>query len=553
MPRQYGRFSSPVVGTPPTDLADLADVDADAPTDQYFLKWDETLGRWVPGAVAAATTAASVTFNDTSDIEADDVQGAIEEVAADATQALSDHTDEGTHVLAQPLRLLVGATDVVRKELAVVAGDNVTLTPSDDGSTRLTVTVAASAGETPAAQSKQVESAFVGDLEETTGPPIRFPREVTLTQIKAEVLTAPIGADVLVDLQKAGRASAASVLSTPLRIAAGRTSGGALPATTTVYAGEWLVPSITQVGGSTVGADLTVIVEYLETAETPLTTLDNTGDYAAADNTAVTTALSDDNSAGTAFNAVGGAPRTDTGVLLDGEDSILLSTISVTVDSTTDVLTATSHGLSDGDTVRMNATTLPGSASTGTTYHVRDATANTFKISTSAGGAALNMSSNGTAVVVMPDRYVEWQFTDTSDVYFRFYVRFAAAPSISTRIATFYDGSTSVAHLYYSTTPKVQLRDSTDTTPAGQVALSATLTAGQWHRVEGRIVCGSSGFGELQVFDTHTATTGPSVSSVSSASLGTKVNKVRFGRVTAGVSSFHVGKFHVGAYGYKGR
>lgn len=75
------------------------------------------------------------------------------------------------------------------------------------------------------------------------------------------------------------------------------------------------------------------------------------------------------------------------------------SSTSVTVDSGTDTITWTSHGLSDGDTVYFTATTIPAGLTAKYPYYVRDVTANTFKVAATVGGAAIDITSNGTAVL----------------------------------------------------------------------------------------------------------------------------------------------------------
>lgn len=75
------------------------------------------------------------------------------------------------------------------------------------------------------------------------------------------------------------------------------------------------------------------------------------------------------------------------------------SSTSVTVDSGTDTITWTSHGLSNGDTVYFTATTIPAGLTAKYPYYVRDVTANTFKVAATVGGAAIDITSNGTAVL----------------------------------------------------------------------------------------------------------------------------------------------------------
>lgn len=65
-------------------------------------------------------------------------------------------------------------------------------------------------------------------------------------------------------------------------------------------------------------------------------------------------------------------------------------------DAATDTLTSHGHNLSDTLPVRLETTgTLPAGLSTGTTYYVRDAAANTFKLAATAGGAAINITTAG--------------------------------------------------------------------------------------------------------------------------------------------------------------
>lgn len=63
-----------------------------------------------------------------------------------------------------------------------------------------------------------------------------------------------------------------------------------------------------------------------------------------------------------------------------------------------DVLLSFAHGLSDADRVVLKAPsggTLPTGVAEGTVYHVRDVTANTFKLAATAGGAAINLTADG--------------------------------------------------------------------------------------------------------------------------------------------------------------
>src|SRR3990167_110677 len=64
----------------------------------------------------------------------------------------------------------------------------------------------------------------------------------------------------------------------------------------------------------------------------------------------------------------------------------------------TDIITATAHGLSDGDMLFFSTLgTLPAGLSLNTAYYVRDATTNTFKVSETAGGSAVDITDTGSS------------------------------------------------------------------------------------------------------------------------------------------------------------
>jgi len=64
---------------------------------------------------------------------------------------------------------------------------------------------------------------------------------------------------------------------------------------------------------------------------------------------------------------------------------------------TSDVCTSNAHGLNDGDPVYLISTgNLPTPLVTTTLYYIRDATTNTFKLTATLGGAAVNITNVGT-------------------------------------------------------------------------------------------------------------------------------------------------------------
>lgn len=81
-----------------------------------------------------------------------------------------------------------------------------------------------------------------------------------------------------------------------------------------------------------------------------------------------------------------------------GSDYGLGSGTSFTADSSTDVLTTVDHGLSDGDVVELSNSggALPSGLAASTKYYVVSSTTNTFQLSLTLGGSAVDFTSNGT-------------------------------------------------------------------------------------------------------------------------------------------------------------
>lgn len=78
-------------------------------------------------------------------------------------------------------------------------------------------------------------------------------------------------------------------------------------------------------------------------------------------------------------------------------DYLLGPRINVVADASTDALTATSHGLANGNRVQVQNTggTLPGGLAVSTVYYVVGATTNTFQLSATSGGSAIDITSTG--------------------------------------------------------------------------------------------------------------------------------------------------------------
>lgn len=80
-----------------------------------------------------------------------------------------------------------------------------------------------------------------------------------------------------------------------------------------------------------------------------------------------------------------------------GNDYGLGTGTTFTADAGTDELTATAHGKSNDDVLELDSTTtLPAGLSADTKYFVISATANTFQVSLTQGGAAVNITDTGT-------------------------------------------------------------------------------------------------------------------------------------------------------------
>ena len=74
--------------------------------------------------------------------------------------------------------------------------------------------------------------------------------------------------------------------------------------------------------------------------------------------------------------------------------------LSVALDTGTDTFTLANHGFSDGTAVYFDGSTLATGMSSSMTYYVIGATTNTFQVSTSVGGVAVNFSGTPDALCV---------------------------------------------------------------------------------------------------------------------------------------------------------
>lgn len=108
------------------------------------------------------------------------------------------------------------------------------------------------------------------------------------------------------------------------------------------------------------------------------------------------------------MNAIGGGGYgvmyygTDTTPITDAAGTTLLSTATVTISvASPAVVTWNAHGLLNGSVVRFTVSggSLPTGIVSGTSYYVINATANTFNVSTSLGGSAINTTGTSSGTI----------------------------------------------------------------------------------------------------------------------------------------------------------
>jgi hypothetical protein len=85
---------------------------------------------------------------------------------------------------------------------------------------------------------------------------------------------------------------------------------------------------------------------------------------------------------------------TTSGMIFDSSDSVS------SIDTGTDTITAAGHGLVDGNAVNVTASVMPGGLTVDTPYWVVSGTTDTLKLAATPGGAAIDITTTGTAVVV---------------------------------------------------------------------------------------------------------------------------------------------------------
>ena len=259
---------SDLSGTPTliTALDGLSDVTLSSPSDQQVLKYDGATGQWINAAApgGGGGTVSSVGFTAPTGFS---VSGS--PITTNGTIALSYAAGYQGYTSAEASKLAGiadGAEVNVNADWDATSGDAEILNKPTLGGAA-TLDVGTTAGTVAAGDDARfaVEDIYVIACSDettalTTGTAkvtFRMPTAGTLTAVKATVTTAPVGSDLIVDINEAGT----SVLSTKLSIDAGeKTSETA--ATPPVISDSALADDaeitidIDQVGSGTAGAGL---------------------------------------------------------------------------------------------------------------------------------------------------------------------------------------------------------------------------------------------------------------------------------------------------------
>lgn len=182
------------------------------------------------------------------------------------------------------------------------------------------------------------------------------------------------------------------------------------------------------------------------------------------------------------------------------------SLLVFTADFTTDVLTSAGHGYVDGDAVHLTTTGVlpaPFTSSTTTTtgtpetpYWVRDAGINTFKLSTSPTGAAVDIMNNGTGIHSVQRRgQFVGTFKEVSQVGSLLSLYLSDVNPMVCRLEWSSDGASQNTDLISSTAVAIK------STSGFYIGLTVTNTmVAKYERA--RIVNGPSNQGPISLFET---------------------------------------------------
>ncbi|MGH3372475.1 MAG: hypothetical protein ACRDPR_21015, partial [Nocardioidaceae bacterium] len=117
---------------------------------------------------------------------------------------------------------------------------------------------------TPVKHEQEVTFSRTGALSAPLAGALRWSpkRAITITGVRANVGTAPVGASILVDVNKNGVTIFSTQSNRPTIPAAGTTDDADAIDLPAVSAGQFLTVDIDQVGSTTPGSDLTVTILY---------------------------------------------------------------------------------------------------------------------------------------------------------------------------------------------------------------------------------------------------------------------------------------------------
>jgi hypothetical protein len=87
-------------------------------------------------------------------------------------------------------------------------------------------------------------------------------RPITVTNIRASVGTAPVGASLIVDVNKNGVTMFTTQANRPTVASGNFIDSASVPDVVAMAAGDYFTVDVDQVGSTTPGADLTVQIEY---------------------------------------------------------------------------------------------------------------------------------------------------------------------------------------------------------------------------------------------------------------------------------------------------
>lgn len=93
----------------------------------------------------------------------------------------------------------------------------------------------------------------------------RAPFPITLSAVSAAIDTAPVGAAVIVDVNKNGTTVFTTQANRPSIAAGANSAAEVVPDVVSVAAGDVITVDVDQIGSTTAGSDLSVMVRYRRT------------------------------------------------------------------------------------------------------------------------------------------------------------------------------------------------------------------------------------------------------------------------------------------------